>query len=673
MKDYAKAKARVEKLKDEIERHRYAYYALDNPEISDEAYDSLVHELERIEADFPDLQDLDSPTTRVGAKPLEKFQSVAHSRPMLSLNDAFSRGDVESWIQRVSKLLPPKYTPKYHAQLKLDGLACAIIYENGVLKRALTRGDGRVGEDVTQNVRTIRSVPLKLRKSKNVPQEAYTARVEVRGEIVLFKKDFERINQEREQQGQSLFMNPRNTAAGTIRQLDSKLVAKRPLRFYAWGLEINGQTIKEHSEEYALAKELGFAITSQNTVTDNIDDIMEFVNMWGTGRHDLPFNTDGLVIAMNDRSVYDNLGFVGKAPRGALAYKYPPEQQTTKVIDIFVSIGRTGAVTPVALLEPVVIAGSKVQMATLHNESEVKRKDVRIGDTVIVQKAGDIIPEIVEPVKRLRDGGEEIFQMPKQCPECSTKLIKPEGEAVWRCPNSRCPVRVQNHIRHFASKSALDIEGLGEKNVLALLESGLIDDEADLFSLHEEDISKLDRFAKLSARNLVSAINSKKNPPLERFIFALGIRHVGVQTAIDLAKNFGSIETLSQSTLEDLKRIDGVGERVAESIVAWFSEEINIELLAKFSRYGVEPQKYHKVRGKLDDKTFVITGTLITMGRERAGELIRSMGGKFISSISNDTTYLVVGDNPGESKLSKARKLGIEVIDEKQFLALLEG
>ncbi|MBI5357852.1 NAD-dependent DNA ligase LigA [Candidatus Saccharibacteria bacterium] len=665
-----KVKDRIEKLRAQIDEYRYRYHVLDDPMITDEVYDSLTRELRVLEEEHPQFLSPDSPTQRVGGRPLDKFVSVAHSRPMLSLNDAFEPPELEAWIKRITKLLPgEKFT--YHVDLKMDGLACALIYENGVLVRGLTRGDGRVGEDVTANIRTIKSIPLKLRKDPSVPASYYKGTIEIRGEIILYRKDFEDINIQREKDGLPKFMNPRNTAAGTVRQLDPSLVAARPLKFHAWSLINDG--IKTKKEEYELIHKLGFIVNSEFSVVSSYDNIMSFIEKWEDKRLDLPFNTDGLVVTVNEKSLFARLGSVGKAPRGAIAYKYPPEQATSKVKDIFVSIGRTGAATPVAMLEPVVIAGSLVQMATLHNEGEVARKDIRIGDTVAVHKAGDIIPEVIEPFVKLRDGSEKKFIMPDICPECGTKLIKVKKEdAVWRCPNTKCPARLSNQLQHFASKSALDIEGMGEKNVELLLENNLLNNAADMYKLTAEQLLGLERFADISANKLVAAIAEKKNPELHRFIYALGIRHVGAQTAVDLANRYKEFDKLKSATIDDLREVEGVGEVVAESIVAWFEDPENHKLLEDFKKAGVSPKKVHIKKSNITNKKFVITGTLDVMGRDQAAEKIRSLGGIFQSSTGKDTDFLVTGKNVGASKLEKAKKFGTKIINEAEFLELVK-
>ncbi|HMH31283.1 MAG TPA: NAD-dependent DNA ligase LigA [Methylomirabilota bacterium] len=666
------ASDRVNKLRQLINDYRYHYHVLDESIMSEAAADSLKHELSQLESEYPELITPDSPTQRVAGAPLPGFKQLEHSSRMLSLNDVFDEAEAKAWQDRITKLLPSGAKLEYFADIKMDGLACALIYQDGVLVSGITRGDGFIGEDVTMNVRTIDSVPLSLRADKKF--EAFlSGRTEVRGEIVMYKDEFAKLNEARAKAGKPLFANPRNTAAGTIRQLDPKLVVGRPLHFRAYDLlRNNADEVPANDFAYKALRRLGFLANADAKVLKSIDEVMKFADKWDTERQKLRFNTDGLVVKVNDRKLYRRLGVVGKAPRGAIAIKYAAEQATTKVKDIFVSIGRTGAATPVAMLDAVVIAGSTVQMATLHNESEIARKDIRVGDTVIVHKAGDIIPEVVEPLVKLRDGSEKPFKMPTHCPECNTLLVKYKVEdAVWRCPNEACPSRSWKRIEHFASKAALDIEGLGEKNVIALMNSELVKDPADIYSLTEAQVIKLDRFAEISAKKLVNAIQSKKQPPLARFTYALGIRQIGTQTAIDLANHFKSLEAISQATIDELSEVEGIGEVVAESVVEWFSEPQNQELLKKFKNHGVWPQAVKHVGGKLSGQSFVVTGSLESMGRDEAGERIRALGGSFQSSVGKDTDFLVVGANVGASKLAKADKLGTKQLTEQEFLKLL--
>jgi DNA ligase (NAD+) len=668
----SQATKRIDKLKQLIDDYRYHYHVLNESILSEEAADSLKHELSLLENDYPELITPDSPTQRVAGQALPGFKQVEHSSRMLSLNDVFDESEIQAWEDRIAKLLPENTKPEYFVDIKMDGFACALIYQDGVLSTAITRGDGLLGEDVTANVRTIESVPLRLRPSKT-HKEFSKGRSEIRGEIVMYKQDFKALNDQRAKEDKPLFANPRNTAAGTIRQLDPALVASRPLHFRAYDLIREDQSeVPTNELAYKALGALGLLVNNDAKVVKTRSEILDFVTYWEQKRQDLPFNTDGLVIKVNDRNIFRRLGVVGKAPRGAIAYKYAAEQATTKVKDIFVSIGRTGAATPVAMLEPVLIAGSTVQMATLHNASEVERKDIRIGDTVVVHKAGDIIPEVIEPIVKLRDGHEKKFKMPDNCPECNTNLIKLKKEdVVWRCPNESCPSRSWKRIEHFASKEALDIEGLGEKNVIALLESKLVRDPADLYKLKVEDVLTLDRFAEVSANKLVNSIQANKKPTLNRFIYALGIRHIGVQTAIDLANHFRELEAVAKAEIDELSEVEGIGDIVAESVVEWFAEPRNRQLLDKFNSLDVAPKSVKKVGGKLSGQSFVITGSLESMGREEAAEKIRSLGGTFQSSVTKDTNFLIVGANVGASKLTKANKLGIKQLSEADLLKML--
>lgn len=662
------AEKRVIKLRALIDDYRYKYHVLDESTMSEAAADSLKHELSELESQFPDLVTPDSPTQKIPGEIAKGFKKVQHASRMLSLNDVFSIDEIDAWVARIQRLKPNEKF-KYFADIKLDGLACSLAYENGTLVRGATRGDSFTGEDVTANIKTIESIPLRL---EDVARFS-SGRTEVRGEIVMFKKAFEKLNTELEKKGQKTYANPRNLAAGTIRQLDPKLVARRPLTFLAYDLIHEGYKATHHEVYQNMAK-LGFKTSGAQKTFEKIEDLHKYIEEWREKRDNLDFNTDGFVIKVDDRNTYEELGVIGKAPRGAVAFKYPAEQSTTTVRDIFISIGRTGAATPVAILEPVNLAGSTVSMATLHNASEIEKKDIRVGDTVIVEKAGDIIPAVIEVLTDLRAGSEKKFVFPSICPECSTELVKQrEDEAVWRCPNNACPARVSRKIQHFASRAAMDIDGLGEKNVETLLDSGLIKDPADLYSLEYEQILNLERFADVSASKLIESIASKKSPKLAKFIFALGIRQVGTQTAIDLSERFRELENLSSADLEDLLEVEGIGEVVAESILTWFRDPENIELLDKFKKYGVEPVEMEAVSGgELDGISFVITGSLSGMSREEAADRIRELGGTFQSSVGKGTTYLVAGGSVGESKLKKAEQFGTEVIDEARFKELIK-
>ncbi len=665
------AAKRVAKLRELLNQYRFHYYVQDNPTVDDGVYDSLNVELRELEARYPDLITSDSPTQRVGAKPTSGFKSAPHLSPMLSLNDVFDYNEVEAWVVRLQKLLAERFKPQFYGEIKMDGLAASLIYQDGVLSQGLTRGDGRNGEDVTDNLRTIESIPLRLHANKSAPSSVYKGRFEVRGEVLLYKAAFERLNQQRVNADKPLFANPRNTAAGTIRQLDPKLVAERGLSFHVYGVVTDVDGINTHADEHELAAKLGFKVEANSLRLDSTTAIIKYLDIWEEKRKQLPYNTDGIVVTLNDRSDYQRVGVAGRAPRGSVAYKFQAEQATTKLKDIQVSIGRTGAATPFAVLEPVHIAGSTVQMATLHNASEVARKDVRIGDTVIVQKAGDIIPEVVCSLPDLRTGNEKTFVMPKNCPVCKEPLYKRDQDAIWRCVNFDCPALESGRIIHFASKTAFDIEGLGEKNVDALLDARLIKDVADLFKLTTTKLEGLERFAAVSAAKLVDAIQTKKSVSLDRFIYGLGIRHVGQQTAVDIANYFGSLAKFTTADLKTLQQVPGIGNVVATSVQDWLESQRHQELLRKLELAGVQPIAIKRVKGPLTGKQFVITGTLVSFSREQAGERLASLGGKLQNAVTSETNYVVVGDSPGASKLAKSAKLGIDQIDEGKLLKLL--
>jgi len=668
----AEAQERINKLRQLIDNYRYHYHVLDESIMSEAAADSLKHELTKLETDFPELITADSPSQRVAGQALPGFQQVQHSSRMLSLNDVFSHEELEAWQVRIAKLIPDQKM-EFFADLKMDGLACAIIYQDGQYSQAVTRGDGFVGEDVTANVATIDSVPLTLRQERKFAA-FLRGRTEVRGEIIMYKQDFLILNEAQTKKGLPLYANPRNTAAGSIRQLDPKLAAARPLRFRAYELIRNDPVeIPTYSYAYQALRALGIAANPEAKTFNSINEIMKFADIWDHKRQDLPFNTDGLVVKLNDRALYARLGVVGKAPRAAVAYKYAAEEATTVVKDIVISIGRTGAATPVAVFDPVVVAGSTVQHASLHNADEIARKDIRIGDTVVIYKAGDIIPQVQKVLLELRPPNAALFQMERelhrQYPEL--EFMRPEGEVVYRIKDVSSKLLLKQALEHFASKGALDIDGMGEKNAAALVEAKLVHDLADIYALTKERVMDLERFAELSAQNLIDGIGKVKQPPLPRFIYGLGIRHVGVQTAIDLANYFRRLDSLGTATYDQLKEVEGIGEIVAESILAWFADDDNQALLAKFRRLGVWPTEIKRVGGKLSGKNFVITGTLEHMGRDQAADKVRSLGGTFQSSVGKDTDYLVVGQNVGASKLTKAQKYGIKTLDEKEFLSLI--
>jgi DNA ligase (NAD+) len=661
-------KARLNELVKLLRQYAHQYYVLDAPTITDAVYDSLISELKELESKHPELVTVDSPTQRIGGEPLKAFEKFTHTQPMMSLLDCFGDDEARAWLERITKLDARASSAELWVDSKKDGLACALHYQDGLLIRAVTRGDGRVGEVVTSNVKTIPTVPLRLHDHPFA--KGFT---EIRGEIIMYKKDFEKLNQARESAGLEKFMNPRNLAAGTIRQLDPKLVAARPLRFHGYDLiRENRAEVRTNQQAYEDMRSLGFAADKQAHLENSLDSVLEYAKKFGEQRNNLPYHTDGLVIKINDKQLQADLGSVGKNPRGSFAYKYPAEQATTVVKDIVISIGRTGAATPVAVFDPVVVAGTTVQHASLHNADEIDRKDIRVGDTVIIYKAGDIIPQVEAVIKELRPDNAKRWhmetEMKKQFPDL--EFTRPEGEAVYRIKGASGLVLLKRALEHYASRGALDISTLGEKNVSALVDAGLVKDLADIYTLTKEQVAGIERFADLSAEKLIRAVQAAKNPPLARFIYALGIRHVGAQTAIDLANNFKRLDNIGSASLDELKAVEGVGDIVADSIYLWFDEEVNQKLLAKFRKLGVWPDEVKTTRGKLSGKKFVITGTLKSMSRDEAADKIRALGGTFQSSVGKDTDYLVVGENVGASKLTKADKLGVKKLSESALKAM---
>jgi len=673
--DINKAKQRIEQLHKEIDENRYYYHVLDKPRVSDAVDDSLKRELAKLEQTYPQLVTADSPTQRVGGAPLEKFVKVIHQTPMLSLNDAFEIADLKSWQDRLSRLVGEKKIKDagYYLELKMDGLAVSLRYKNGIFTRGATRGDGKIGEDVTTNLKTIESIPLKLRKSGNsvLNEKIFSGEIEVRGEIYLPKADFEYLNRQQTKKNMQIYANPRNIAAGSIRQLDPKVAADRNLQFMMYSIPTELGLIR-HSDEHDLAARLGFKTNPNNKICRNFDEIEKYLLDKKKSKDNLPYQTDGVVVGVNDRKLFKQLGVVGKAPRGQIAYKFPAEEATSVIRDIVVQIGRTGKLTPVAVLDPTIVAGSTVSRATLHNEDEINRKDIRLGDTVVIRKAGDVIPEVVEPIKRMRTGDEKKFSMPKTCPVCGGDLVKRDGEVDWYCTKNDCSVRQMRQLQHFVSKGAFEIEGLGPKIFEKLVSVGLIKDAGDIFALKAEDLAPLERFAEKSADNLIREITDSKKITLNNFIYSLGIRHIGSQMAVDLAKQFVSVEKFLLVSRENLNKMYGVGEKVAESIAQFLSDKKNIELINKMLESGVEVQNYHSpiVADRLKGKTFVVTGVLQTMTREEAHKKITQYGGEFSSSVSNKTNYVLSGENPG-SKVEKAKKLGVKIISEEEFLQML--
>ncbi len=662
--------SRLEDLKKQLNQWAYDYYVLDQPSVDDAVYDGLFAELKKIELEHPELITVDSPTQRVGGEPAKGFEKFTHKSRMMSMLDCFGDDEALAWFERIQKLDTRVAGCDFWVDSKKDGLACALHYQDGVLVRAVTRGDGHIGEVVTANIKTIPNVPLRLYGD----HEFTRGHTEIRGEIIMTKAEFENLNKKQRAAGKPEYANPRNLAAGTIRQLDSRLVAERPLRFHGYDL-LREDTSEVPTNEFAYQamKKLGITIGTVAHIEKSFDDVLKYAAEFATKRDTLPYHTDGLAVKINDRQLQADLGAVGKNPRGTIAYKYPAETTTTIVEDIVISIGRTGAATPVAVFKPVQLAGTTVQHASLHNADEIARKDVRIGDTVVIFKAGEIIPQVESVIEKLRPKNTKSFdfvgELKRQYPEL--EFIRPQGEAVYRVKGVTGPILLKRAVQHFASKGALNIDTLGEKNVVALVDAGLVKDLADIYLLSKDQLLQLDRFAEISAQKLISAIADKKHPELSRFIFGIGIRHVGTQTAIDLSHAFKSVEGLKIATLDELKAVDGVGEIVAESISAWFSDEDNIKLLEKFSEVGVQPKYHDTSGGKLSGQNFVITGSLETMSRDEAAEKIRNLGGTFQSSVGKDTTYLVTGGSVGESKLKKATQYGTTVIRESELLQIL--
>ncbi len=671
------AAKRVEKLKELINDYRYNYHVLDESTMSEAAADSLKHELSELEKQFPELLTSDSPTQRIAGKPLDKFVSVPHQYRMLSLNDVFNQEEVAAWTARIDKFLADGSKYSFWTDIKMDGFACSLIYQDGVLERALTRGDGSTGEDITQNVRTLDSVPLRL-KASGQNELFLQGRTEIRGEILMYDADFEALNKKRQAAGEELFKNPRNTAAGTMRQLDAALVAQRPMHFHGYDVLREDQSdVATFSDAYTAIHDLGIKTNREVAKRlSSVDEIMSYVGEWEQKRLALPYSTDGLVVKVDDRTLFARLGVVGKAPRGAIAFKFPAEEATTKLKDIVIQIGRTGVATPVAVMEPVDVAGSTVQHASLHNQDEIERLDVRIGDTVIIRKAGDIIPQVVRVLTELRNGSEKPYDMAKVLAAHELDFERADGEVAWRATNTNSTEMLKRGLQHFAAKGALDIDGMGEKNVVALVDAGLVTDFADIYGITYEQVIALDRFAEVSSRKLIDAIAEKKQPPLPRFIFGLGIRHVGTQTAIDLSQEYGTLGALvdaAQNRPEELYEIDGIGEVVAHSLAEWFSNESNTALLQKFASLGVVPLEHKKIAGPLQGMSFVITGSLDGLSRDEAAERVRGLGGTFQTSVGKDTTYLVYGKKIGDSKRAKAEKYGTKVIDQAAFSKILEA
>lgn len=678
--DREEAHSRIEALRAEILYHNNRYYQFDSPEIADADYDRLLRELIDLEARYPELAASDSPTQRVGAPPLEKFGAVAHLAPMLSLANAFSAEEIREFDRRCRRLLGSDAAIRYVVEPKLDGLAVNLLYERGVLTLGATRGDGSVGEDITLNLRTIPAIPLAIPRPGNgadgKEREAPPTpeRLEVRGEVCMEKDAFRNLNRRRVEEGEVPFANPRNAAAGSLRQLDSRITAKRPLTIFCYAIgTAEGTALRTHAEVLRALSAWGFRVNPLVEEAADIEASIRYYNRIDSMREELPYEIDGIVIKVDDLSLQERLGAVSRSPRWALACKFQALRETTIIEDIVVQVGRTGVLTPVAVMRPVRVGGVTVSRATLHNQDEIDRKDVRIGDTVVVQRAGDVIPEVVEVVKDMRTGAERPFVMPETCPECNSRVTRGDGEAAYRCIGMACPAQLRERIAHFVSRGALDIEGLGEKMAAQLVASGLIGDPADIFSLTKERLLGLERMADKSAENLLAAIDRAKRPFLDRLIFALGIRHVGEQTAKRLADAFASLEVLAAATVDELQAVRDIGPEVAASIAGFFREPANLGVLDKLRLAGVIAQgAVRQKAAPLAGKTFVFTGTLSRMARNEAKALVESLGGSVTGSITRTTDYVVAGEATG-SKLEKAKQDGIAILDEEAFLSLTRG
>lgn len=665
-------KKKIEELREKIRYHNYQYYVLNNPIISDSEYDQLMKELIELEKRYPQYISSSSPTQRVGIEPVSEFITVKHIAPMLSLSNAFSDEELIAFDQRIKKLIPQQKI-NYVVEPKIDGLAIALVYENGIFIRGATRGDGVMGEDITSNLRTIKTIPLKL-FGKDIPP-----RIEVYGEVYMKKSDFKKLNNERMKKEESLFANPRNAAAGSVRQLDPRITAQRHLDTFIYrGTFVEGYKFNNHMEVLNYLKEIGFKVNSHIKLCQDIGEAINYSQQWTEKKEELDYEIDGMVIKINSLRMREELGSTTRSPRWAIAYKFPAQQTTTKIRNIIVQVGRTGALTPVALLDPVKISGSVVQRATLHNEDEIRRKDVRIGDTVLVQKAGEVIPEVVKVIKEKRTGKEKEFAMPSECPVCGTKVFRPEGEVVSRCNSLSCPAQIKERIRHFASRDALDIEGLGPAIIDQLVEKRLIRDISDLYFLKRENIISLERMAEKSADNLLNAIKKSKKKFLDHLIYGLGIRYVGVHTSEVITRYYPTLDEFKKTNLEELIEINEIGPKIAESIILFFKEKENLDIIERLRNaglnFGQEEEKMEKEKGTqiLTGKQFVLTGTLREFTRTKAKEMISELGGRVTVSVSKRTDYVVAGEDPG-SKYEKAKKIGVPIINEEEFKRIINN
>ena len=659
---------RAIELRREINFNNHRYYVLDDPVISDPEYDRLLQELQELESEYPELLTEDSPTQRVGGAPAEGFTQVQHSAPMLSLANAFNREDLENWLRRIKALVNGAKFDLV-CELKIDGLAVNLTYENGVFSQGATRGDGRVGEDVTQNLRTIKTIPLSL-------LEGAPTRLEVRGEVYLPVPEFRRLNEEREEQGEPLYANPRNTGAGSVRNLNPKVTASRNMEIWVYSLTGTGAgpPVDGHWEALEWLKDLGFRINPHNRLCGTIDEVIDFYDNWVEARHNLPYEADGVVVKVSSLALQDALGVVGREPRWAIAYKFPAEQAVTELLAIEVTVGRTGSLNPTAILKPVVVSGVTVEHASLHNEEDIHRKDIRVNDWVTIERAGDVIPHVLGPVLEKRPKGTRKFKMPSHCPSCGTAVVKPEDEAMHRCPNTSCPAQFFELLKHFVSKGATDIDGLGERWCQILIDQGMVTDLADLYTLTMDQLLQLDRMGEKLATRIIANIAASKEKSLSHLLFALGIIHVGSEVAELLTQAYNSIDEIGAATEEELAEIPGIGPKIAASIAFYFQVEANKTVIEKLRAAGMNlKQKPRLVSTEglpLAGKTFVVTGTLSGFSRSESESRIKDLGGKVTSSVTKNTAYLVVGESPG-SKLAAAERLGTEVLDETGFVELL--